>query len=76
MDILKKFKEWQRKRHKRDIEEYANNAFQICEHNGSLWFTHAGQVICPMSMFNDTPTDVVIKIRAMYITNQNMKYDE
>lgn len=58
-------------RHERD-EQKARWLFQVTEHYGELWITHAGEPVCPCSMLKDEPVKAVTKIRELYLNNGNI----
>lgn len=82
---MKRIIEWWRKREQRkrkEEDEYnklsiiqkASELFQICEHNGQVWFTHDGRLVCPVTMFKeDNPVNALASIRELFIKENKCK---
>ena len=49
------------------IRKSANDAYQITEHNGELWFTFNGFLFCPCSMMTKSPIEALEELRENYI---------
>lgn len=53
------------------VKEDAENLIQVKEYNRELWLTYNGHLVCPMVMFQETPIEVVCKIRTYYIVRNS-----
>ena len=53
------------------IMERANEMYQVCEHDGSLWFVFDGKLVCEMSMFSCQSTVEVLKTMREKFINTN-----
>lgn len=71
-NIFKDIKNYYAEKRKKDHLARINVLIQVCEHNGSLWLTFNGNKVCPMTYFNDSPIDVLTKIRAIKM----LEYEE
>lgn len=77
--------EWWRKheeRKRKEKEEYnkesvvnkASELFQICEHNGQIWFIHDDRLVCPVTMFKEeNPVKALASMRDLYIKENKCK---
>ncbi len=71
-EIIDDFKRKRKESNRRRAVARANEAFQIIEHKGELWFIHHGALFCPCSLICQTGNnkDVVSflnTIRNLYI---------
>lgn len=75
--FIKWYKEWKAKHdaekkeyNNRQIEEKAEELFDVCVHRNALWLYCDGHFVCPMDMFKDcnNPTVIINMIRLYYIT--------
>jgi hypothetical protein len=55
----------------KQIVAEANDFYQICEHDGELWFTYRCFLVCPCSMLNEEPVEAIKKMRGLYIKRNN-----
>ena len=53
-------------RQKRTRSE-ADEAFQVKEHDGGLWLTFNGGLVCPFSMIKQEPVEALKAMRELYI---------
>lgn len=82
---IKQLIDWWHKRDERmrkEKEEYnkesviqkASELFQICEHNGQIWFTHDDRLVCPVTMFKEeNPVKALASMRDLYIKENKCK---
>lgn len=82
---IKQLLDWWNKREERmrkKKEEYnkesviqkASELFQICEHNGQIWFTHDDRLVCPVTMFKEeNPVKALASMRDLYIKENKCK---
>lgn len=66
-DLQDRKKKKQQARQQAHDEEVVRELFQICEHNGEIWFTYDGQPVIPESMLTESAIEVVKKLRKQYI---------
>lgn len=69
---FKKCKERLAERKHRETLERAGTIYQLCEHDGELWLTYSGNLVCPCSMLNVEPVYAVRVLREMYITGEEV----
>lgn len=72
------FRKWFDRQKQRENEykslqakEDAENLIQVKEYNRELWLTYNGHLVCPMVMFQETPIEVICKIRTYYIVRNS-----
>ena len=58
---------------KKQAEQDAREIFQIREHNGEIWLTHCGSLVCPCSMLNVEPVEALREMRGLYVQNFSEK---
>lgn len=51
----------------KEAREKVVELFQLQEHDGELWLTFAGSLVCPCQMLKDAPVDAVKKMRELYV---------
>lgn len=49
------------------VEEESRYIYQIQEFDGKLWLTYNGALICPMTLFSESPIDTLNEIRILYV---------
>ena len=52
---------------RKQLEELANDLYQICEHDSALWLTFNGNLVCPCSFLNEDAVVAVNTMRKMYV---------
>ena len=57
MSLFDKYKERRSERFRLEMEERANDLFQLTEHEGEIWLTYNGSLVCPCQMLKDAPVD-------------------
>jgi len=67
MKILENLKNNNKARKVKEIEERAEELFQLQEHCGELWFSVNGWPIMPTSFFKSDPLSALKEIRELYI---------
>ncbi len=61
------FKEWKRNAHASYLAQRAEEAFQITEYGGELWFISDRCLICPCSMMKDDPLESLKELRRLFV---------
>lgn len=81
MNIIESIKQWwnenevsRQKRTDKYLKERASEVFQVKEYGNDIWFTYSGNLICPMSFFNekDVPT-MLHSLRDLWIIRNGGK---
>ena len=72
MGIFEKFKEDQAQKCHLENQETASVMFQITEHDGEIWITFNGNLVCPSSMLNLEPVEAIRKMRELYIKRKDI----
>lgn len=68
--ILRLIRLWRyKRRHRKQAEllQTLQQAYQVKEYHGELWFTYCGDPVIPCSMLNDLPIDALQKIRKLHL---------
>ena len=73
MNPISYFVDRYRKKKKDTFIEQVNDEVQIREKDGAIWLRFNGKNVCPMSYFNGSPVDVIVKIRALQISEHEKK---
>lgn len=81
MNIIESIKQWwsegkirRQKNTDKYLRERASEVFQVKEYRNDIWFTYSGNLICPMSFFNekDVPT-MLYSLRDLWIMRNGGK---
>ncbi len=61
---------------KKQAEEVAEELFQVCECDNSLWFVYKNELVCPMSMFSDPVINALHIMRRHYVEMNTTPIDQ
>ena len=66
-NLIQRWKEHLKAKRKKELEERAEELFQLCEHEGEMWITFGGELIMPTRFIDGDPIQVLRQIRVAYI---------
>lgn len=69
MRMFDSYRKSQAEKKRQDDIANAERIFQVKEHNGELWLTHDGRLVCPCTMLTEPPCEAVKKMREYYLSN-------
>lgn len=66
-NLIQRWKEHLKAKREKELEERADELYQMKEHEGEMWITFGGELIMPTRFINGDPIQVLRQIRAAYI---------
>lgn len=66
-NLIQRWKEHLKAKREKELEERAEELYQMKEHEGEMWITFGGELIMPTRFINGDPIQVLRQIRAAYI---------
>ncbi len=66
MNIINQFRERMAEKRLSRITDNSDSLFQVCEHDGKLWVTYAGNLVLPCDMLNVEPIEALHTMRTLY----------
>ena len=66
-NLIQQWKEHLKAKREKELEESAEELYQMKEHEGEMWITFADDLIMPIKFIDGDPIQVLRKIRAAYI---------
>lgn len=66
-NLIQRWKEHLKAKREKELEERAEELFQLCEHEGEMWITFADELIMPTRFIDGDPIQVLRQIRVAYI---------
>lgn len=66
-NLIKKWKKHLKAKREKELEERAEELYQMKEHEGEMWITFADELIMPIKFIDGDPIQVLRQIRAAYI---------
>lgn len=66
-NLIQRWKEHLKAKRKKELEERAEELYQMKEHEGEMWITFADELIMPTRFIDGDPIQVLRQIREGYI---------
>ena len=66
-NLIQKWKKHLKTKREKELEERAEELYQMKEHEGEMWITFADELIMPIKFIDGDPIQVLRQIRAAYI---------
>ena len=66
-NLIKRWKEYLKTKREKELEERAEELYQMKEHEGEMWITFDGELIMPTRFIDGDPIQVLRQIRAAYV---------
>lgn len=66
-NLIQKWKKHLKAKREKELEERAEELYQMKEHEGEMWITFADELIMPIKFIDGDPIQVLRQIRAAYI---------
>lgn len=66
-NLIQRWKEHLKAKREKELEERAEELYQMKEHEGEMWITFNCELIMPTRFINGDPIQVLRQIRAAYI---------
>lgn len=66
-NLIQQWKEHLKAKREKELEERAEELYQMKEHEGEMWITFADELIIPTKFIDGDPIQVLRQIRAAYI---------
>lgn len=66
-NLIQKWKKHLKSKREKELEERAEELYQMKEHEGEMWITFADELIMPIKFIDGDPIQVLRQIRAAYI---------
>jgi hypothetical protein len=69
-NLIQRWKEHLKAKREKELEERAEELFQLCEHEGEMWLTYDGYLVLPTRYINIDPILLVRQMRQAYINEE------